>query len=229
MAYILSIETSTQVCSVAIASDGLVIGSKESFDDKTHASLLTVFIDELLKANNIKVKDLQAVSVSQGPGSYTGLRIGVSVAKGLCYAAGLPLIAVNTMKAMALMAKENLNDPNLLLCPMIDARRMEVYSELFEYNLTEKRGVIAEVINSDSYHELLANQQVAFFGNGAAKCSELLLKSNARFIENIYPSAKYMAKLAYEAFTRQEFVDVAYFEPFYLKDFVATIPKRRMF
>jgi tRNA threonylcarbamoyladenosine biosynthesis protein TsaB len=229
MAYILSIETSTQVCSVAIASDGLVIDSRESFDDKTHASLLTVFIDELLKSNKLQVKDLQAVSVSQGPGSYTGLRIGVSVAKGLCYAAGLPLIAVNTLKAMALMAKESMSDSSVLLCPMIDARRMEVYSELFDYNLIEKRGIIAEVIDSNSYLEALAKQQVAFFGNGAAKCSELFLNRNAQFIDNIYPSAKYMAALAHQAFTHQEFVDVAYFEPFYLKDFVATIPKRRMF
>jgi tRNA threonylcarbamoyladenosine biosynthesis protein TsaB len=226
MAYILSIETSTQVCSAALALDGKVIEIRESFDDKTHASMLTVFIDELLKSNDLMVKDLSAVSVSQGPGSYTGLRIGVSVAKGLCYAAGLPLIAVNTLKAMA---KEKMNDPSVLLCPMIDARRMEVYSELFSYDLSPKREIVAEVIDSNSYLETLASQKIAFFGNGAAKCSNLLANPNALFIDGIYPSAKYMAVLAQETYDHKEFKDVAYFEPFYLKDFVATIPKRRMF
>jgi tRNA threonylcarbamoyladenosine biosynthesis protein TsaB len=225
MALILSIETSTQVCSAAIARDGEIIDLRESFDDKTHAAMLTVFIGDLLKSNHINVKNLQAISVSQGPGSYTGLRIGVSVAKGLCYASQLPLIAVDTLKAMALMAKKKVHDPSVLLCPMIDARRMEVYSELFDFNLNQKRNIVAEVINSDSYHEILLTEKIAFFGNGAAKCRKLFENPNAQYIDGIYPSAGYMATLAYDAFKKQAFKDVAYFEPFYLKDFVATIPK----
>lgn len=229
MALILNIETATQVCSVALAREGKVIDSRESFEDKSHATLLTVFIDELFKANNLGAAQLDAISISEGPGSYTGLRIGVSAAKGLCYAAGKPLIAVNTLKAMALMASEKVEDNNTLLCPQIDARRMEVYASIFDNDLNLIRETQAEIIDHQSYLDFLNKQPLAFFGNGADKCKDTITHTNARFIDGIYPSAKYMALLAEELYQQGSFKDVAYFEPFYLKDFVATIPKRKIF
>jgi tRNA threonylcarbamoyladenosine biosynthesis protein TsaB len=229
MALILSIETATQVCSVALAKEGRVIDNRESFEDKSHATLLTVFINDILNANNLTAADLDSISISEGPGSYTGLRIGVSVAKGICYAAKKPLIAVNTLKAMALMASEKVSDKNTLLCPQIDARRMEVYASIFSPNLEIIRQTKAEIIDTQSYGEFLEKQAVAFFGNGADKCKQVLTHRNAQFIEDIYPSAKYMAILAEALYQQNDFKDVAYFEPFYLKDFVATIPKRKIF
>lgn len=231
MATILNIETSTNVCSAAIAQDGILLDILENFDDRSHAALLTVYIDQLFENNKLNMSNIDAVSVSEGPGSYTGLRIGVSVAKGLCYAQNKPLIAVNTLNAMALMAIDNaINIPaNALLCPMIDARRMEVYSELFNLKGEMIREVIAEVIDEASYLEILKEQPIYFFGNGAAKCEQLLKQNNAHFIDGIYPSARYMATLAENAYTKNDFKDVAYFEPFYLKDFVATKPKHKGF
>ncbi len=231
MALILNIETSTNVCSAAISRNDKIIDLHESFDDRTHASQLTVFIEQLFTNNNLSFSDIDAVSISQGPGSYTGLRIGVSVAKGICYAQNKPLIAINTLKAMAMMVKETQSDINKegLLCPMIDARRMEVYSALFDNNLMDKRETIAEIIEEKAYNKELENNQVYFFGNGADKCKDIIQHPNAIFIENIYPSAKYMARLAHDAFNNNTFRDVAYFEPFYLKDFVATTPKKKMF
>lgn len=229
MAIILNIETSTPVCSAAIAINGKVIGLKESFEDKSHASLLTIFIEELFTENNLKPEQLNAVSVSEGPGSYTGLRIGVSVAKGICYAKKIPLIAINTLQAMALMASESLPDENHLLCPMIDARRMEVYSALYSNRVEEKRKVLAEIIDEKSYHEELTQNKVVFFGNGADKCKTQIVNSNAIFLEGIYPSAKFMAALSQKAFENNQFKDAAYFEPFYLKDFVGTVSKKPLF
>lgn len=229
MALLLNIETATQVCSVALANNGKVIDSRESFEDKSHASLLTVFIDELFKKNKLSAAHLDAISISEGPGSYTGLRIGVSVAKGLCYAAAKPLIAVNTLKAMALMASEQIHDKNILLCPQIDARRMEVYASVFNHKLETLRETQAEIIDDQSYLEFLNQQPVAFFGNGADKCKTIITHPHAQFIDGVYPSAKYMAVLAEASFQQAGFKDVAYFEPFYLKDFVATIPKRKVF
>lgn len=229
MALILNIETSTRVCSASIANNGEVIALKESFEDRSHASLLTVFIEELLQQNNIAIEAIDAISVSEGPGSYTGLRIGVSVAKGICFAKNIPLIAVNTLQAMALMASEKVSDKATLLCPMIDARRMEVYSAVFNGSLLEKRKTIAEIIDENSYMEELSFNKIAFFGDGADKCKEHLTHENVQFIQNIYPSAKYMAPLAQQAFDAKEFKDVAYFEPFYLKDFVTTVSKKKLF
>lgn len=229
MALILNIETSTNVCSASIAKNGEIIAIKESMEDRSHASLLTVFIDELLTENNINTNEINAVSVSEGPGSYTGLRIGVSVAKGFCYAKNIPLIAVNTLRAMAIMAKETIVDENILLCPMIDARRMEVYSSLFNNDATERRETLAEVIDETSYSENLKDNKIAFFGDGADKCKALIKNKNAIFIPNVYPSAKYMAKLSQESFDANDFKDVAYFEPFYLKDFVAIVSKKKLF
>ncbi len=229
MALILNIETSTEVCSASIAKNGQVIAVKESFEDRSHASLLTVFIEELLTEAKIKPNDFDAVSVSEGPGSYTGLRIGVSVAKGICYAKNIPLIAVNTLQAMAIMATNIITEKNALLCPMIDARRMEVYSAIFNADTTQSRKTIAEIIDEDSYKKELSINKIAFFGNGADKCKQLIKHKNALFIDGVYPSAKYMAQLAQKAFDKKQFKDVAYFEPFYLKDFVATIPKKKIF
>lgn len=229
MALILNIETSTNVCSTSIAKNGEIIAVKESFEDRSHASLLTVFIDELLTENSVKPNDIDAVSVSEGPGSYTGLRIGVSVAKGFCYAKNIPLIAVNTLRAMTIMAKEIVGNENILFCPMIDARRMEVYSAIFNNDTSERRKTIAEVINENSYNKELAENRIVFFGDGADKCKELITNTNAQFIPNIYPSAKHMAELSQEAFNNKEFKDVAYFEPFYLKDFVAITSKKKLF
>ena len=186
-------------------------------------------LEELLLENNLQSKDIDAVSVSEGPGSYTGLRIGVSVAKGFCYAKNIPLIAVSTLQAMAIMAQEFVVDKNILFCPMIDARRMEVYSALFDSDATLKRGVVAEVIDDTSYSKELANTKIVFFGDGADKCKAMITDKNALFIPDIYPSAKYMAGLSQKAFDNNDFKDVAYFEPFYLKDFVALTSKKKLF
>lgn len=231
MALIINIETSTRVCSAALAKDGKLLDLKESFDDRTHATQLTVFIDELFKENALSYADLDAVSVSEGPGSYTGLRIGVSVAKGICYGQNKPLIAVNTLQAMALMAIESDKSiaKNAKLCPMIDARRMEVYSSLFDTTAKKLRDTQAEVIEAGAYKDLLDKGTVVFFGDGAEKCMETINHENAVFLKEIYPSAKYMGKLSQKLFDQQQFKDVAYFEPFYLKDFVATTPKRKVF
>ncbi len=231
MALILNIETATSVCSAAISKNGEVFDLLESFDDRSHASLLTVYIEELFTKNKLQYSDIDAVSISEGPGSYTGLRIGVSVAKGICFAQNKPLIAINTLKAMAIMAKETNVDieTNSLLCPMIDARRMEVYSALFDNRLTDIRETRAEIIEENIYHKELNKHPVYFFGNGANKCKDIIQHKNAFFLDNIYPSAKYMAQLAQIAFKNNDFKDVAYFEPFYLKDFVATRPKKKMF
>jgi tRNA threonylcarbamoyladenosine biosynthesis protein TsaB len=227
MALILSIETSTPVCSAALSRNGELIDVRESFDEKSHATSLTIFIQELFDQNGFKPSDIDAVAVSEGPGSYTGLRIGVSVAKGLCFGLNKPLIAIDTLKAMALMASDKIENKPKYYCSMIDARRMEVYTALFDANFQKTEETRALIIDSDPFPEMLSQHTVAFFGNGSDKCRTIIDSSNAIFIGNIYPSAKYMGVLAFEAFQKAEFRDVAYFEPFYLKDFVATIPKQK--
>ena len=237
MALILNIETSTMVCSVSISKEGKVLGTKESNEEKSHAKKLTIFIDELIKELNYTFDDIDAVAISKGPGSYTGLRIGVSTAKGLCYAKDIPLIAINTLQAMAYgivsedKFKNQVGDDveNILLVPMIDARRMEVYSAFFNFKGEFKREVKAEIIDEKSYQETLSKQKMIFFGNGSEKIHDVIKHENAIFIEDINPSAKDMAKLSETAFNNNDFEDVAYFEPFYLKDFVATVPKKNIF
>jgi len=232
MSLILNIETATEVCSVGIAKNGQIIALKENFDGQTHAKLLTVFIDELLKENQLKIKNFDAIAVSMGPGSYTGLRIGVSTAKGLAYAADLPLIAVNTLQSIALGATQEpskMMDRNAWICPMIDARRMEVYTAFFDMINIQKTDISADIIDENSYKEILDERQVVFCGNGAAKCKNTIRHPNALFLDNILCSAKNMVSLSDTAFRDEEFVDTAYFEPFYLKDFVATIPKKNIF
>lgn len=232
MALILNIETATEVCSVCFAKNNEVIALRERFEGKTHAKLLTVFIDELLKENDLKISDFDAIAVSMGPGSYTGLRIGVSTAKGLAYAAGLPLIAVSTLQSLALgvaLQKKAEFSEGTWICPMIDARRMEVYTAFFDMGNNEKSKISADIIDENSYLEVLNKRQVVFCGNGSAKCKENIAHKNALFIDDIVCSASYMAPLSAQAFADNNFVDVAYFEPFYLKDFVATIPRKNIF
>ena len=233
MTLILNIETATPVCSVALCLDGEIVAKKESHKHNSHSSLLTVFIEEIFKEVIFELKLLDAIAVSKGPGSYTGLRIGVSTSKGLCYTLDKPLISINTLKAMAnglskflKLSKSTLFQQNTLLCPMIDARRMEVYSAIFDLSINEIRETKAEIIDENSFEDFLKEKQLIFFGDGAAKCKEVLSNNrNAKFIDNFYPSAEFMAEISDEKFKNNNFEDVAYFEPFYLKDFIAGKPK----
>ncbi len=232
MALILNIETSTEVCSVSLAKNGKLILKKENSEGKTHASLLTVFMQEIFNETEYSINQLDAVAVSKGPGSYTGLRIGVSSAKGVAFAAEIPLISVSTLQAMAKGISKNYktnNNANILFCPMIDARRMEVYSAFYNsYNKLIKE-ISADIINNDSYKEYLQNNKLVFFGNGAEKCKATITSKNAEFIDNIICSSENMIELSEKAFQNSNFEDVAYFEPFYLKDFIATVPKKNIF
>lgn len=227
MSCILHIETSTQVCSVALSEDGQCIFSKTDFEGPSHAVALGVYVDEALSFADSHAIPLDAVAVSCGPGSYTGLRIGVSMAKGICYGRNLPLIGIPTPEVMCvpLLLDEELPE-DALLCPMIDARRMEVYAALYDRALHPVREIEAVIIDESSYEDYLNRGPVYFFGNGAAKCKEKILHPNARFVEDIHPLAKWMFPLAEKAFARGDFKDVAYFEPFYLKEFVASKPKK---
>ena len=225
MALILNIDTSTSVCSVALARDGKMIALKENNEGLNHSVLLGTYIDEILKDNHMDAHCLDAVAISMGPGSYTGLRIGVSMAKGVCFGAGKPLIAVPTLQALALSVSERIRE-EALYCPMIDARRMEVYAAVYDRRLQVKRAVAADIVDENSYLEFLNEQPVYFFGNGADKCREQITHPNAHFIDNIHPLAKMMFPLAEKVVADEDYKDVAYFEPFYLKEFVASMPKK---
>lgn len=224
---ILHIETSTNVCSVTLSENGSCLFSKSNADGMNHAALLSGFIAEALDVLKPSKKNLDAVAVSSGPGSYTGLRIGVSTAKGLCYGYGIPLIAVSTLEVLTAQAlkKEDIRE-NALFCPMIDARRMEVYAAIYTGNGEIKREIAADIIDSESYAEILAMQPVYFFGNGAEKCKSVLTHPNAQFIDGLVPLAENMISFAEIAFKENNFVDTAYFEPFYLKEFHTTTPKK---
>ena len=222
MSYILNIETATKNCSVALAKEGKTILCKEIAEEGySHAERLHVFIDEIIKEAGITFQDLSAIAVSQGPGSYTGLRIGVSAAKGLCFALDIPLIAVDTLQVLASQAKVS----NGLIIPMLDARRMEVYSAIFTSNFENIRAVQAEIITENSFEDL--KETLYFVGDCAEKCRPVLNKGNYVFLEEIkYPSAKEMSFLSFEKHQKNDFVDVAYFEPYYLKDFMMTVSKK---
>lgn len=222
MTYILNIETATKNCSVAIAKNGKTLLCKEmSEEGYSHAEKLHVFIEAVLSELELTFKDLSAIAVSQGPGSFTGLRIGVSAAKGLAYALEIPLIAIDTLVILA--AQANVADGYIV--PMIDARRMEVYSAVFNPHLEMVRAVQAEIITAESFSEWDA--PLYFIGDGAEKCRMVLDKESFIFLENsIYPSAKEIGKLSFEKFQKNDTVDVAYFEPYYLKDFLITAPKK---
>jgi len=223
---LLHIETSTNVCSVALSENTNCLFAKSNADGMNHAALLSVFIAEALEVLKLNNKKLDALAVSSGPGSYTGLRIGVSTAKGLCYGLDIPLIAVSTLEVLATEAIKSIENPeNALFCPMIDARRMEVYSAFYDASINLKREISADIIDPNSYSEILSTQPVYFFGNGADKCKTTLTHSNARFIENLVPLATNMISLAEKAYSEQKFVDTAYFEPFYLKEFQTTTAK----
>lgn len=227
MSLILNIDTSTSVCSVALAKNGETFAIKENKEGLNHSILLGKYIDELLKENNLGSHELDAVAISMGPGSYTGLRIGVSMAKGLCFGAGKPLIAVPTLQALALSVSSQLKE-KVLYCPMIDARRMEVYTAFFDLNNTPVVDTQAEIIDENSFAGLLAKHRIYFFGNGSEKVKSTLTSPNAHFIENIDTSARHMTQLSEQLWNKKQFVDVAYFEPFYLKDFIATTPKKKI-
>lgn len=227
MAVILNIETSTSVCSTALSIDGEIEFHLEDYNGQSHATQLGVFVDETLKYADSRKYKLDAVAVSCGPGSYTGLRIGVSMAKGICFGRNIPIIAIPTHKIMCVIPLLYNDLPeDALLCPMIDARRMEVYSTVYNKALEEIKPTSAEIITEDSYKDLLDKGAVYFLGDGSAKCKDVIKHTNAIFLNNIVPLAKSMPLLAEKAFTNQDFKDVAYFEPFYLKEFVASTPKK---
>ena len=227
MACILNIETSTDVCSVAVSENGTCIFKEEDHSGPNHAVKLGVFVDEALSFTDNHAIPFDAVAVSSGPGSYTGLRIGTSMAKGVCYARDLKLLAVPTLEVLCVpvLLRHELPD-DALLCPMIDARRMEVYAAVFNRALRPVRATMADVVDQTTYKEFLDEHPVYFFGNGAAKCMEAIGHPNAHLIEGIEPLAKNMFPLAEKRFLREEFEDVAYFVPNYLKDFVALKPKK---
>lgn len=229
MPTILNIETSTVPCSVALTRDGGVEFHKEAFEGPSHAKKLGVFIEEALAFAKTKNYKIDAVAVSCGPGSYTGLRIGVSEAKGLCFGLDVPLIALNTLQIMTTsVIFGGQFGEEALFCPMIDARRMEVYSAIYDLGLGEVKPVSADIIDENSYLDILEKQPVYFFGDGASKCKEVINHPNARFIDSVLPVAYDMLALAEVAYRRGDFKDVAYFEPFYLKEFVATTPKKKV-
>ena len=222
MSYILSIETSTKVCSIALHQGSSLLSSAEVLVEKSHSKIITGLIDVLIQSSGLEYSQLNAIAVSKGPGSYTGLRIGVSTAKGLCYGLDIPLIGVNTLEAMAYEVNK-FNTMNHLLCPMLDARRMEVYCALFNKENKFMQETQAKIIDENSFSEILEGEKILFFGDGALKTQNLLNRSgNAFFLEGIYPSAKNIGFLAFKSFEDQKFEDLIYFEPFYLKDFIST-------
>lgn len=228
MSCILDIETSTTVCSVAVSQDGACIFEKEDHSGPNHAERLGSFVDEALSFADNHAIPLDAVAVSCGPGSYTGLRIGVSMAKGVCYGRDLKLIAVPTLQILCvpLLLRERIEEEDALLCPMLDARRMEVYSQVFDRALREVRPIHADVVEAGTYQQYLDKAPVYFFGDGAMKCKDVITHPNARFIPGVEPIAKNMMPLAEKSFLDARFEDVAYFVPFYLKNFVAKTPRK---
>jgi tRNA threonylcarbamoyladenosine biosynthesis protein TsaB len=224
MALILSLETSTSVCSVAIHSDGKVLATSEIHVGQSAAAKLAVLIDNVKKAAGIELKTLSAIGISSGPGSYTGLRIGTSTAKGLCYALNIPLISATALDVMAHTVSK-FNTDNALLCPMIDARRMEVYCQVVENDLKKiHQPIEAKIIDASSFREFLDSRKVVFFGDGAHKCSALITHDNASFIEDIFPSASDLGSLVYQKFVQRHYEVLTHFEPFYLKDFLIKTP-----
>ena len=249
MARIILLETSTALCSVALAEDGKVTAYRESSAPKAHASLTAVFVQEVLEERDIRLADCDAVCVSMGPGSYTGLRVGVSTAKGLCFGSGKPLLAVGTLDTLVAQAQAESQAQAQAqaeetvaaegtdfryIIPMIDARRMEVYSAVFESVSAKEKGYaqITEttptIVDENSYAEYLEQGPVLFIGDGAGKCADVIKHPNAHFCQ-CNPKASAMLEPAMKAYRSQKFEDVAYFEPFYLKEFVATVSKKKLF
>lgn len=220
---ILNIETATKNCSVSIAEEGKTIALKELNDGNySHAEKLHKLIEQVAVEAKISLSDLKAIAVSKGPGSYTGLRIGVSAVKGLCFALDIPMISVNTLQSLALSVSIDKG----YKIPLLDARRMEVYSQVFSEKNEKMREVTADIIDSDSFSENLNAEKVYFFGDGAEKCKGIITHKNAVFIDDKFPSAKEMSVISFEKYLKNEFEDVAYFEPFYLKEFIGGISKK---
>ena len=235
MSLILCIETGTDICSVGLARDGELVSLRESDEGRDHAKNVAVFVDELLRENGVSAEELSAIAVGMGPGSYTGLRIGVSFAKGMCYALNIPLIAIGSLDALTEVAREDY-DAGILdiededwakarLCPMVDARRMEVYAQVFNNEGVALSDVAAEVVETESFKKWREEGKLVIFGNGAAKCSEVL---GDALLVNVAPSARGIVRLAEEAFNNSKFEDLAYFEPFYLKDFIVIPSKKKL-
>lgn len=224
MAYILNLETSTKNCSVSIAKDGQILCVKElNSGGYSHAEKLHPFIQDCMQEAEVSFDQINAVAVGKGPGSYTGLRIGVSAAKGLCFANDIPMISINSLEILANICTEDKG----VIIPLIDARRMEVYSAVFSSAHKQLRETQAEIIDETSFSSYLEDSTVYFLGDGAEKCKAVIKHPNAVFIDDAHPSTKEMASLSYTKFQDQAFEDVAYFEPFYLKDFVATQEKKK--
>lgn len=222
MSYILNIETATTNCSVSLSKDGETLVLKEDYNNGfSHAERLHLYIDEVLQEAKVAPNDLSAIAVSKGPGSYTGLRIGVSTAKGLCFALNKPLISVATLDALAHQVKADEG----VIVSMLDARRLEVYSAIFDTECEQIRETQAQILDENSFQEYLQKGKVYFIGNGVAKTKELIKHDNAIFIDDKLPSANEMSLLAYNKYKKNDIEDVAYFEPYYLKDFVAIKPK----
>ncbi len=230
---IICLETATNLCSVALCDSAGVISLKESNESRSHASMVTIFIEELLKESGIEARDLEAIAVSKGPGSYTGLRIGVSVAKGIAYAASIPLIGIDTTLSMFRGITGNKDhrpaiDRDTLFCPMLDARRMEVYYAIYDTNGNTIKDISAEIIREDSFINIPEFKKIIFFGDGAIKCKEVIKRTNAHFADDFRMSASHMHSPVYQAFKGRNYEDVAYFEPFYLKDFITSKPRKNI-
>lgn len=227
LALILNIGTATKNCSVSLSYEEKVLALRELNDGNyTHSENLHVFIDEVLKLANKSFKDIDAVAVSKGPGSFTGLRIGVSAAKGLCFSLDVPLISVSTLASLAIAI--NVKEGEFII-PLLDARRMEVYSAVFDHNYNQIKKTRAEIIDKNSFEEFLRNGKVHFLGDGANKCKDIIVHKNAIFLEGYFPSANEMPKLSFQEYKKNNTEDVAYFEPFYLKDFLITKSKKNYF
>ncbi len=225
MALLLAIETTTKNCSVALFDNSILLKCKEQQPNEySHAEQLTIFIEEVLDTTNTSFKEIDGIILSKGPGSYTGLRIGTSTAKGLCYALNIPLVAVPTLKSMA-FSMSNKKEYKFY-CPMIDARRMEVFAAIYDRMNNEAREIRADIVAKDTYNQFLKEDKVLFFGDGALKCKEVINHSNAFFIDGVFPSAKDFGKLGFKKFANKDYEDIAYFEPFYLKDFVVGKKKK---
>jgi tRNA threonylcarbamoyladenosine biosynthesis protein TsaB len=224
MALLLAIETTTKNCSVALFENSNLIQFEEkNTNEYSHAEQLTLFIESVIVKSNITLKAIDGVILSKGPGSYTGLRIGTSTAKGLCYSLDVPLVSLSTLKIMAFGM--SLKNDYKFYCPMIDARRMEVFASIYDDQNNEVREIKADIVDKYTYAQFLKDK-VLFFGDGALKCKEIIDTPNAHFVDGVFPSAKDMGVLAFEKFTNNEFEDIAYFEPYYLKDFVVGIKKK---
>jgi tRNA threonylcarbamoyladenosine biosynthesis protein TsaB len=232
MGIILHIETATDVCSVALAENGKLTDVMETSEGRNHAKILTVLIGGLFERNGLAAKDLDAIAISMGPGSYTGLRIGASVAKGLSYGAGIPVIGISTLEAMNWGFRQHFQkidiqpDSHALFAPMIDARRMEVYTAVFNFQNEMIQPVQAKIIDDESFSSECILAPVYFFGSGADKLIETIIHPNAHFVPDMKPSASFMCEMAFHKFQQKQFEDTAYFEPLYLKDFITTTSKK---